>query len=131
MPILAMKYLRYIKSYINGFIKRFSIKHNLTISIETCSSDAQLYSYFRPNFSFFQKSTSQAQSSSEALNSKRYLILTYSVEFDRIHYPLPLPYLGKPNPVALLRVSTMMTEIILSCGRRLNHPLPQMIAYVT
>lgn len=33
-----------------------------------------------------------------SLNSKRYLILTYTVEFDRIHYPLPLPYVGKPDP---------------------------------
>eukprot|EP00118_Oscarella_pearsei_P029215 m.3929 g.3929 ORF g.3929 m.3929 type:complete len:526 (+) comp9991_c0_seq1:95-1672(+) len=31
--------------------------------------------------------------------NKKYLILTYSVEFDRIHYPLPLPYQGKPDPV--------------------------------
>ncbi|XP_033100338.1 coiled-coil domain-containing protein 61-like [Anneissia japonica] len=36
-----------------------------------------------------------------ALNSKRYLIVTYTVEFDRIHYPLPLPYQGKPDPVLL------------------------------
>lgn len=36
-----------------------------------------------------------------ALNTKRYLIITYTVEFDRIHYPLPLPYQGKPDPVAL------------------------------
>ncbi|XP_039180960.1 centrosomal protein CCDC61 isoform X1 [Crotalus tigris] len=35
------------------------------------------------------------------LNAKRYLILIYSVEFDRIHYPLPLPYIGKPDPVIL------------------------------
>ncbi|RUS85698.1 hypothetical protein EGW08_006574 [Elysia chlorotica] len=35
------------------------------------------------------------------ITSKRYLILTYTVEFDRIHYPLPLPYLGKPDPQAL------------------------------
>ncbi|XP_050406127.1 centrosomal protein CCDC61 isoform X2 [Patella vulgata] len=35
------------------------------------------------------------------LNSKRYLILTYTVEFDRIHYPLPLPYVGKPDPRTL------------------------------
>ncbi|KAK2147355.1 hypothetical protein LSH36_557g01029 [Paralvinella palmiformis] len=35
------------------------------------------------------------------LNSKRYLILTYTVEFDRIHYPLPLPYVGKPDPKLL------------------------------
>ena len=49
-------------------------------------------------------STQPTAASSDSLNSKRYLILTYSVEFDRIHYPLPLPYLGKPDPVALLRV---------------------------
>ena len=49
-------------------------------------------------------STQPAAASCDSLNSKRYLILTYSVEFDRIHYPLPLPYLGKPDPVALLRV---------------------------
>ncbi|KAK6635823.1 hypothetical protein RUM44_001077 [Polyplax serrata] len=33
--------------------------------------------------------------------NKRYLILTYSVEFDRIHYPLPLDYCGPPNPSIL------------------------------
>ncbi|XP_050934361.1 centrosomal protein CCDC61 isoform X3 [Lates calcarifer] len=38
---------------------------------------------------------------SSALTAKRYLILIYTVEFDRIHYPLPLPYLGKPDPAAL------------------------------
>ncbi|XP_038075059.1 centrosomal protein CCDC61-like [Patiria miniata] len=36
-----------------------------------------------------------------SLSAKRYLIVTYTVEFDRIHYPLPLPYQGKPDPVAL------------------------------
>lgn len=39
-----------------------------------------------------------------SLNSKRYLIVTYTVEFDRIHYPLPLPYMGKPDPRALQEV---------------------------
>ncbi|KFO64320.1 Coiled-coil domain-containing protein 61 [Corvus brachyrhynchos] len=42
-------------------------------------------------------------SSSSPLNTKRYLILIYSVEFDRIHYPLPLPYAGRPDLVALVR----------------------------
>uniref|UniRef100_V9KNN3 Centrosomal protein CCDC61 n=1 Tax=Callorhinchus milii TaxID=7868 RepID=V9KNN3_CALMI len=41
---------------------------------------------------------------SPSLNAKRYLILIYSVEFDRIHYPLPLPYVGKPDPVALQKL---------------------------
>ncbi|XP_040007361.1 centrosomal protein CCDC61 isoform X1 [Xiphias gladius] len=38
---------------------------------------------------------------SSVLTAKRYLILIYTVEFDRIHYPLPLPFVGKPDPAAL------------------------------
>ncbi|XP_043271684.1 centrosomal protein CCDC61-like [Venturia canescens] len=34
-------------------------------------------------------------------SNRRYLILTYSVEFDRIHYPLPLEYCGFPDPSIL------------------------------
>ncbi|KAG8448481.1 hypothetical protein GDO86_015535 [Hymenochirus boettgeri] len=45
-----------------------------------------------------------------ALSSKRYLILIYSVEFDRIHYPLPLPYVGKPDPVYLRKVIRGLKE---------------------
>ncbi|XP_063168104.1 centrosomal protein CCDC61 [Candoia aspera] len=47
---------------------------------------------------------------SSLLNSKRYLILIYSVEFDRIHYPLPLPYAGKPDPVVLQKVIRELKE---------------------
>ncbi|XP_046876933.1 centrosomal protein CCDC61 isoform X1 [Hypomesus transpacificus] len=43
----------------------------------------------------------RGQQQSPALSAKRYLILIYTVEFDRIHYPLPLPYQGKPDPAAL------------------------------
>ena len=35
------------------------------------------------------------------LASKRYLILTYAVEFDRVHYPLPLTFDENPDPVSL------------------------------
>ncbi|EDV23658.1 uncharacterized protein TRIADDRAFT_57087 [Trichoplax adhaerens] len=38
---------------------------------------------------------------STSLANKRYIILTYTVEFDRIHYPLPLRYQGKPDPALL------------------------------
>uniref|UniRef100_G3U955 Centrosomal protein CCDC61 n=1 Tax=Loxodonta africana TaxID=9785 RepID=G3U955_LOXAF len=47
---------------------------------------------------------------SAQLNSKRYLILIYSVEFDRIHYPLPLPYQGKPDPVVLQGIIRSLKE---------------------
>nr|CAH7738250.1 unnamed protein product [Callosobruchus chinensis] len=34
-------------------------------------------------------------------NNRRYLIITYVVEFDKIRYPLPLEYCGPPDPLIL------------------------------
>ncbi|CAH1116716.1 unnamed protein product [Phaedon cochleariae] len=34
-------------------------------------------------------------------NNRRYLIVTYVVEFDKIRYPLPLEYCGPPDPLIL------------------------------
>ena len=34
---------------------------------------------------------------------KRYVILTYQSEFDRVHYPLPLAFEDKPNVEAMQR----------------------------
>lgn len=41
------------------------------------------------------------QASDNALQMKRYLIMTYTVEFDQIHYPLPLTYTGTSDPATL------------------------------
>ncbi|NXF78173.1 CCD61 protein, partial [Sclerurus mexicanus] len=43
------------------------------------------------------------RSTSSCLSTKRYLILVYSVEFDRIHYPLPLPYAGRLDLATLVQ----------------------------
>ncbi|NXP17605.1 CCD61 protein, partial [Scytalopus superciliaris] len=43
------------------------------------------------------------RSTSSPLSTKRYLILVYSVEFDRIHYPLPLPYAGRLDLATLVQ----------------------------
>ena len=43
-------------------------------------------------------------SSSSKAQAKRYLILTYNVEFDRIHYPLALTYCGQPDPQILQEI---------------------------
>lgn len=40
---------------------------------------------------------------SETNQGKRYAILTYTGEFDRVHYPLPLSFDAQPNVPALLR----------------------------
>ena len=49
----------------------------------------------------------KAPNSQSAVSSggggKRYVILTYSGEFDRVHYPLPLSFEAAPNPESLQR----------------------------
>lgn len=54
------------------------------------------------------------------LATKRYLILTYTVEFDRIHYPLPLPYVGKPDPVYLQDINRKLKEEIKNLRNQLT-----------
>jgi len=43
---------------------------------------------------------------------KKYLILTYTVEFDRVHYPLPLIYEESPDPESQLKTIERMKEEI-------------------
>ena len=45
----------------------------------------------------------QATSRGASTHSKRYLILTYTVEFDRVHYPLPLSCEETPSTASLQR----------------------------
>ncbi|KAM6325748.1 LOW QUALITY PROTEIN: centrosomal protein CCDC61 [Alca torda] len=52
------------------------------------------------------------------LNAKRYVILVYSVEFDRIHYPLPLPYAGRPDRALHRLVRELREELALRARRR-------------
>lgn len=48
-------------------------------------------------------SSSSAASTSSKAQLKRYVILTYQSEFDRVHYPLPLAFEDKPNAEAMKR----------------------------
>ena len=44
-----------------------------------------------------KNSESQENSNIKPENNKRYLILTYMVEFDKVHYPLPLNFDENPD----------------------------------
>ena len=45
-------------------------------------------------------------------NNKRYFILTYAAEFDRVHYPLPLQYDDNPDPEYLRTIiKQLRTEL--------------------
>ena len=48
-------------------------------------------------------STMSVNSSVSKVQMKRYIILTYAGEFDRVHFPLPLGYQDSPNPLLLLK----------------------------
>ncbi|NXS29379.1 CCD61 protein, partial [Pomatostomus ruficeps] len=92
-----------------GNFKQFGIfcsmlESALTQSSESVSLELLTYSDLEALHSRkVGKVTRPPHSTSSSLNTKRYLILIYSVEFDRIHYPLPLPYVGRPDLVVLVQ----------------------------
>jgi len=46
-------------------------------------------------------------------SKKRYLILTYAVEFDRVHYPLPLAFEAIPSADSMQRtISRLRRELV-------------------
>lgn len=47
--------------------------------------------------------------------NKRYLILTYAVEFDRVHYPLPLSLVQTPTPEILQRTIRRLRQVNSLC----------------
>lgn len=98
-----------------GNFKQFSIFCNmlesaLTQSSESVTLDLLTYTDLESLRSRKLGGRVGACPRSAQLNSKRYLILIYSVEFDRIHYPLPLPYQGKPDPVVLQGIIRSLKE---------------------
>ncbi len=56
-------------------------------------------------------STSVASNTSSRHNNKRYLILTYRVEYDRVHYPLPLAFEEVPSVSSLQRVIRRLRKV--------------------
>lgn len=65
--------------------------------------------------------TSLNNNNSNNNNNKRYLILTYNVEFDRINYPLQLNYQGKPDSNVLLdTIRKLKNEIKLNKSQSNN-----------
>lgn len=65
-----------------------------------------------------------SQNSSQILgppsNNRRYLIVTYTVEFDRIHYPLAMDYCGPPDPRVLQETIQRLEKQVLDLQNQLN-----------
>ncbi|XP_062503116.1 centrosomal protein CCDC61-like isoform X2 [Corticium candelabrum] len=52
--------------------------------------------------------------------NKRYLILMYTVEFDRVHCPLPLPYIGKLDPAVQQTTIRKLRSELANLKRQLS-----------
>ena len=82
--------------------KKFPIFIKMLTSGLDCASDSVIIDLLTyQELEMFRSSrnpgTSSSQPSNSKLQTKRYLILTFSGEFERVHYPLPLSFEEAPN----------------------------------
>jgi len=108
------------KSYVEeltrktGNFKHFSIflsmlETALKKSSDSVTLDLLTFSDLQDlrNKKFSNKKVLKASKQQE---NRRYLILVYSVEFDRIHYPLPLQHIGKPSATQLQKTVNRLNK---------------------
>jgi coiled-coil domain-containing protein 61 len=82
------------------------------IDLLTYQDLEMLKSRKKPLGSTNSANTSTMSTTNPKLMNKRYLILTYAVEFDRVHYPLPLLYEETPDVETLQRtIVRLRTEL--------------------
>lgn len=95
------KYGVFVKMLISGLS---SDSENVYVNLLTYN-DLQLLKARKlgVSTSFSSQSSSQTFPSSNSSQSKRYIILTYASEFDRVNFPLPLSYEENPNVPSLQR----------------------------
>jgi len=77
-----------------GNYKHFAVFVEMLSAAVTRSSDSvevELLTYA----DLVTLKTGKKQSKALNADTKKYLILTYTVQFDTVHYPLPLPYAGR------------------------------------
>jgi hypothetical protein len=95
-----------------GNFKKFPVFVKMLLSAVKQQSDSvfiDLLTYHDLELLKSKKAKAQGQQPQQPpraaqANNKRYLILTYAAEFDRVHYPLPLQYEASPDPEQLKRV---------------------------
>ena len=116
---------RYIEeiTHKTGNYKKFAVFVKMLTSALTTESDSvfiDLLTYSDLELLKSRKTgrAAPAQSATAPKNNKRYLIMTYAVEFDRVHYPLPLNFEDSPDP-------TLLKQTIA----RLRHELAEVKRY--
>eukprot|EP00347_Sterkiella_histriomuscorum_P017288 403349958 len=103
---VAKKFNVFVKMLIQAFKSQ-----NESVCIDLLTySDLEALKNKRPG----QANTStQNQSQINSNNNKRYFILTYITEFERVHYPLSLNYVEEPEADQLRRTIERMRNLIV------------------
>lgn len=90
-----------------GNYKRFSTFVKMLLSALTSKSGSVFVDLLTPSdletIRNRHRTVSNSRLSTPQSNNKRYLIVTYSVEFDNVHYPLPLQLITSPSVEILQR----------------------------
>lgn len=109
---------RYIEDITSktGNFKKFAVFVKMLLSALKQASDSvfvDLLTYQDLELLKSRKAGGQAPPPrTQPPNNKRYLIMTYAAEFDRVHYPLPLLYEEHPDPQHLKRIiSQLRSEV--------------------
>ena len=99
---------RYIEDITTktGNFKKFGVFHKMLVAAvvdqsESVFIDLLTYADLEALKNKRQGGDGQAKPSNAKLNNKRYLILTYAAEYDRVHYPLPLLFEDQPSVESL------------------------------
>eukprot|EP00736_Rhodelphis_marinus_P013663 Rmarinus@m.2307 len=97
-----------------GSFKRFSVFVKMLFSglgKESDSVSVNLYTY-KDLEEMKKKRLSSKDAGNVKPNNKRYLVITYSAEFDRVRYPLPLHFVDRPTPDLLQNtVDRLLKEV--------------------
>ncbi|KAF5270205.1 hypothetical protein FQA39_LY08419 [Lamprigera yunnana] len=90
----------------------------LKVTTECITLD--LFTYKDLELMSLRKVKSNSKVNRNLNNNRRYLILTYSVEFDKINYPLPLEYCGLPDPTILQATIRKLESELKLAHKELN-----------
>ena len=99
---------RYIEDITTktGNFKKFGVFHKMLVAAvveesESVFIDLLTYADLEALKNKRQGGAAPARTTSAKQNNKRYLILTYAAEYDRVHYPLPLLFEDQPSVESL------------------------------
>lgn len=111
-----------------GNYKKFPVFVKMLLSALKQASDSvfvDLLTYQDLEVLKQKKTGNQAAGKPIVPNNKRYLILTYAAEFDRVHYPLPLLFDENPDPQHLRAIISQLRSEVealqLESGGKRSH----------